>query len=130
MAFAKAPKPAKFRGANASMTIVTQDFGNLSADGTPYQAVGSNDTLIPCTIEVMSPGEAVKYGHAVNETVYRVLCPVMGPNGSSDLLKHNQYIIVSDHPTIADDTTLQINGGGKPEGDSGWQTAIAKKDAK
>lgn len=130
MPLAKPPKPAKIRGTNATITLVRQDFGNLSASGMPYPSTGSTELLIPCTIEALSPGEAFKYGHAVNETVYRLLTNVRAPDGSDIVLKHNQYIIVTSHPSIAASTEMQINGAGKPEGDSGWQTAILKVEDK
>jgi len=130
MPLAKPTKPAKIRGTDAVITIVTQDFDNLSASGMPYPSTGTTELRVPCRIDTVSPGEAFKYGHAVNETVYRLLAPTRAPDGSAITLKHNQYITVTSHPTIAASTAMQVNGDGKPEGDSGWQTAILKREDK
>jgi hypothetical protein len=116
---AKITKPAKVRDFDAVATISTQEWASDAA-GVSKPAVVSTKLNTPCRINTLSPSEAVRYGYAVNETVYRVLMPVRHPDGTDIILSNQQFLTINN-------IKYQISGEGKPEGDSGYQTAIVKR---
>jgi len=119
MPLAKPTKPAKIRGLNATATISTQEWATDTA-GASKPSVTSTKTNVPCRLDTLNPSEAVRYGYSVNETVYRVLMPVLHPDGTNIVLSNQQFLTI-------DSIKYQISGEGKPEGDSGKQTAIVKR---
>lgn len=122
MAYGTPDKPAKVRGATSTMTI------NTSADvpDGSFVAIGSlvaSSENVPVQLKIISPAEAFRLGRSVDETIYRVRCPVRNAAGGDIRIAHNQCATI-------DGVEYQFIGPGNPQGSSGYQHAIAKKVAK
>lgn len=113
--------PASIGFYTAYATITTPEFGTTDAQGMPTRTVGSNDTNVPCRLDVASGSESERYAHMVDETAYRFICPVADPSGSAYTIKKDYYITIGG-------VKYQVLGAGKPEGLSGQQTAILKRE--
>lgn len=122
MALAGIDRPARIRGMNASATITTQDW-TTDAAGAAKPAAASTTSNVPCRLDVMSGGQAVRMGFEVNETVHRLRCPVRAAGGADIRLLANQIVTVGG-------VVYEIIGSGKPEGRSGIQTAVVKRRSK
>jgi hypothetical protein len=122
MAYGRPDKPAKIRGATHDMTITTLDEP-ADAYGMATPAVGSTKLNVPVKLDTLSPAESVRLGHDVDETVYRVSCPVRYQDGTSIVLAHKQRVTISS-------VEYEINGAGQPQGRSGIQHATIKKASK
>lgn len=122
MALAGIDRPARIRGMNASMTITTQEW-TADAAGAAKPSAASTVMNVPCRLNVVSGGEAVRMGFAVNETVYRLRCSLRAANGTDIRLLANQIVTISG-------VVYEIIGSGKPEGRSGLQTAVVKRRSK
>ena len=115
------PKPASLAFYNAYATISTPDYGTLSDSGMPTRSVGSTESNVPCRLDTITPGEALKYGHIVDEDSFRLTCPIAKEDGSDLILTKNQFVTISS-------VKYQTLGGGRHEGRSGQQTVILKKE--
>jgi hypothetical protein len=113
--------PAPLSLYNTTATISTPDYGTLSSSGMPTRTLGSTDSNIPCRLDTITPGQALKYGYVVDETAFRLICPVSKADGSDLLIGKNQYITVGG-------VQYMTLGAGRREGVSGEQTAILKKE--
>lgn len=113
--------PASLAFYNAYATITTPEYGTLSNSGMPTRTVGSTVTNVPCRLDTITPGEALKYGHIVDETVFRLTCPIAKESGTNIVLTKNQYVTISS-------VKYQTLGAGRPEGRSGEQTVILKRE--
>lgn len=121
--FGRPDRPGTLRGMDSQATISTQDWIK-DAWGASKPSVVSTASNIPCRLDVMSPGSAVRMGFSVNETVYRFRCPVRNELDGSDIrILANQIVTVGG-------VIYTVAGSGKPEGRSGIQTAILKRQAK
>lgn len=115
------PMPASIGFYNAYATITAPDYGDLSASGMPKRSVGTNTTNVPCRLDVASGAESERYAHLVDETAFRFICPVADPSGAAYTIKKDYYITIGG-------VKYQSLGAGRPEGLSGQQTVILKKE--
>ena len=113
--------PASLEFFTTTCTITTPEFGTLSSSGMPTRTVGSNEANVPCRLDVASGAEAERYAHMVDETAYRLICPIRKEDGSDLRLKKDQYITIGG-------VKYMTLGAGKPEGLSGRQTVILKQE--
>ena len=113
--------PASLEFFTTTCTITTPEFGTLSASGMPKRTVGSNETDVPCRLDVANGAEAQQYAHMVDETAYRLICPIRKNDGSDLRIKKDQYITIGG-------VKYRTLGAGKPEGLSGRQTVILKRE--
>jgi len=114
------PKPAKLRGMNNTMTITEQDYGR-SASGWAIPQVGSTQVDIPCRLDTVSTSEAIQHGHSANTTIYRVRANLRNAAGASIKVAHNQTVTI-------DSVVYEVIGEGQPQGQSGIQTLIVKRE--
>lgn len=112
--------PASLAFYNAYATITTPDY-DTDATGAPVRTVGSTETNVPCRLDTITPGEALKYGHIVDETVFQLTCPTSLEDGTNIVLTKNQYVTISS-------INYQPLGPGRPEGEQGEQTVILKRE--
>lgn len=124
MTLMRPDKPCRVRGMRGSMVISTQEYAT-DAVGASVPSVTSTVSDVPCRLDVMSPGEALRYGYSRDESVYRLTCSVRAPTGADIRLDHNQFVTVTDGEFTAEEFSVQ--GVGKPEGSSGMQTVIVKR---
>lgn len=124
MTLLKPDKPCRVRGMRGSMTISTQEWTTDDA-GAAVPSVTSTVVDVPCRLDVMSPGEALRYGYSRDESVYRLTCPVRSPAGVDIRLDHNQFVTVTNGEFTGEKFSVQ--GVGKPEGSSGMQTVVVKR---
>lgn len=113
--------PAPLALYNVYATITTPDYGTLSNSGMPTRSVGSNDPNIPGRLDTITPGQAMKYGHIVDENAFRFVCPVVTADGQDITITKNQYLTINS-------VGYRTLGGGRREGQSGEQTVILKKE--
>ena len=124
--FIKPDKPAKIRGMSGTLTIST-DAGSVSADGMYTRGTATTETSVPASLSIASPAEAFKMGHDTDETVYKLRCPLRHPDGTDIRLTHDQRLTMTNAEYPSGGAFIVI-GRGQPQGRSGIQTAIARKD--
>lgn len=115
------PMPASIGFYTAYATITAPEFGTTDAQGMPTRTVGTNTTNVPCRLDVANGAEAERYAHLVDETAYRFICPVAKPSGAAYTIKKDYYITIGG-------VKYQALGAGRPEGLSGQQTVILKRE--
>ncbi|MBO6739043.1 MAG: hypothetical protein JJ916_04200 [Phycisphaerales bacterium] len=113
--------PASLALYNATATISTPDYGTLSNSGMPTRTLGSTESNVPCRLDTITPGQALKYGYVVDETAFRMICPIRKEDGSDLRIDKNQYVTIGG-------VQYMTLGAGRQEGMSGEQTAILKKE--
>lgn len=121
MGIGKPTKPARIRSLDKTMTISTPSFGSTDGTGMPIRTLASESSNVRCRLNTITPGEAARYGHVVNETAYRLICPVKSAAGSDITIRKDQYVTI-------DSVNYSVLGDGRPEGRGGMQTAILKKE--
>lgn len=122
MALTRPTRPPKISGTNTTMTITTVEW-TTDAMGQAFPEPVSTRSGISVRLDTLSPSEAFRYGHAVNDTIYRLLAPVKDSSGVSITLTHTQYVSIGS-------IEYEVLGEGKPEGSSGWQTATLRRRGK
>ena len=122
MGYGVPDKPAKFRGATSTMTISTAGWTAGTA-GVAKRGQVATSTDVPVQLKKISSAEAFRLGHSVDETVYRVRCPVRSAAGVDIRIAHDQYATI-------DGIEYLFIGPGNEQGSSGTQHAICKKAAK
>lgn len=122
MGYGTPDKPARIRGASSIMTISTAGW-TADASGVATRAQVATTTDVPVGLKMIGPAEALRLGHMVDETVWRVRCPIRSAGGTNIRISHDQYATI-------DSIEYQFLGPGNPQGSSGYQHAICKKAAK
>lgn len=123
----KPDKPTKLRGVSGTMSIITSASG-VSASGMYSPGAATTVADIPIKMNIVTPAESFKLGHDMDETIWRLRCPIRHQDGSDIRLEHNQYVVITNAEFTAEDFT--VIGRGQMQGRSGIQTAIVRREAR
>lgn len=128
MTLQKPDKPAKLRGMRGTCVINTRGT-EVDAYGayTPTSNTAKSD--IPCTLEVMSPAEAFKYGKDTTQTMYRLKCCVRHQDGTDIRLNHGQDVTVTCNYFPSGENFVVV-GEGHQQGASGIQIAVLRQEGR
>lgn len=108
------------------LTIIT-DADDVSANGMYKPGTTTTKASVPASLTIASPAEVFRMGHDVDETVYKLRCPLRHQDGTDIRLTHDQRFTITNAEFPSGGGFIVI-GRGHPQGRSGIQNAIARRD--
>jgi len=128
MGFGKPDKPAKIRSARGVVSIYTKG-AEVDATGAYKPTTESGVVHVPCTLEVMSPSEAIKFGKDTDQTMYRIKLPIRRQGGADIRVTHGQVLEVTSNIFPLGER-MEAVGAGHQQGRSGIQFVVARKESR
>lgn len=119
MTLSKPDKPAKLRGMSGTLVIVT-DGNEVDSYGAYNPTATATNLGVPCSLNLMTPAEAVQYGKDTDRSMYRARCPIRHQDGTDIRLEHGQKVIVT-NTMFPSGMIFSVVGRGAPQGISGMQ---------